>query len=214
MNRLLMAMMALLLLSLPAHADDELKKAEAVVDTFIQGTLTALKDKTTSVEDKKKLIIGKIEPFFDLKLIAKLVLGRKNWPKFSKKQKVEFTGLFIKQLQNSYFDKVELLTDEKVGVEKAVRKKKKIHVSTFILAKAERYELIYKLYSKKGKLRVYDVEIEGISVVKSYSSQYDQFLRKNTPKELLTKMKDKVFEPPKALEKKKTTEKKEKEKDG
>lgn len=214
MNRLLTAAMTLLLLGSPVRADDELKRAEAIVETFIQGTLDTLKDETTSVEDKKKLVMAEIEPFFDLKLIAKLVLGRRNWPKFSKTERVEFTGLFMKQLQNSYFDKVELLTDEKVGVDKAVRKKKKIHVYTFILAKSERYELIYKLYSKKGRLRVYDVEIEGISLVKSYGSQYDQFLQKSTPRKLLAKMKEKVFEPPKAFEKAKTTKKKEKKKDG
>ena len=79
---------------------------------------------------------------------------------------------------------------------------KKIHAPTIVVSKERRYDVIYKIFKKKGKWKVYDVEIEGISIVKSYGLQFDQFLGKNSAKELLEKMKNKVMAPPAALQKK------------
>ncbi len=206
--KMMTALMTLMLLSSQVFADGDLQQVSKLVETSVSSILTTLQDKKLDKKAQKKKVMTVIEPLFDLPLMAKLVLGKKNWPKFDKKQRKEFTDLFIEQIKDSYFEKVDLLTDEKIEFEKPVWKKKKVHAPMVILSKGKRYKMLYKLYRKKKKWRVYDVEIEGISVVKSFSSQYDQFLRGKTPKELLAKLKEKNLGPPDALKSKEEKSKK------
>lgn len=198
MNAALLA----LCLAVPAAAEADLKPVRTLVETSVDQVMKILKDKSLGREEKKKKVMAVGESLFDMALMSKLVLGRENWPKFDAKQQKEFTDLFVKQLQDSYFEKVDLLTDETVEFkDPALQKDGKAVMLTHILSKNERYEMIYKLYQKAGVWKAYDVEIEGISLVKAYGAQYDEFLRKSSPAELLKKLREAPFERPKDLEK-------------
>lgn len=188
-------------LALPLSAGPDLKPVRTLVETSVDQVMAILKDKAVAREDKKKKVMAVGEVLFDMPLMSKLVLGREHWPKFDAKQQKEFTDLFVKQLQDSYFEKVDLLTDETVEFKDPVLQKDgKVQMLTHILSKNERYEMIYKLYHKAGAWKAYDVEIEGISLVKAYGAQYDEFLRKSAPADLLKKLRDQPFERPKDLE--------------
>ena len=196
----------------PAKKSPAPKAVEAVVKDTVNSVLEILKDKGTEREGKKDRVMAVVDPVFDFQLMAKLVLGRKHWTAFSSGQRKEFSDLFVKQLRDSYFEKVDILTDEKVEFEKPSEKgKRKAEMLTYIVSKDERYAMLYKLYrdADEKDWKVYDVEIEGISLVKSYGAQYDQFLSESSPKELLEKMRTKTLAPPKDLE-----EKAQKKKDG
>lgn len=212
MKNVLMTLV-LALPGLPASAAEgpDLKPVRTLVETSVDQVMKILKDKAVSREDKKKRVMSVGESLFDMGLMSKLVLGREHWPKFDPKQQKEFSDLFVKQLQDSYFEKVDLLTDETVEFkDPALQKDGKALMLTHILSKNERYEMIYKLYQKAGVWKAYDVEIEGISLVKAYGAQYDEFLRKSAPADLLKKLRDQPFERPKDLEKSKKGSKTEK----
>ncbi|MFH2204300.1 MAG: ABC transporter substrate-binding protein [Elusimicrobiota bacterium] len=202
MNKMIFAVLALLLLCPPVFADEELQKVSVLVETSANKILAALKDKTLEREAKRKPVMAEVDRLFDMERMAKLVLGPTNWKRFDEKQRAQFTELFVRLLKDSYFEKVDLLSDEKIEFGKPAWEEKKIHMSAFILSKDKRYEMIYKLYKKGSGWKAYDVEIEGISVVRSYRSQYEQFLRDGTPQELLVKMKEKSLAAPAAFQKK------------
>ncbi|MBI5596790.1 MAG: ABC transporter substrate-binding protein [Elusimicrobia bacterium] len=188
----------------PVRAEGDLKPVRTLVETSVNQVLAILKDKSLEREAKKKKVMAVGEELFDMALMSKLVLGRDNWPKFDAKQQKEFSDLFVNQLQDSYFEKVDLLTDETVEfVEPTLQKDGKVLMLTHIHSKNERYEMLYKLYKKKDAWKAYDVEIEGISLVKAYGAQYDEFLRKSSPADLLKKLREAPFERPKDLEKSK-----------
>ncbi|MFA5138419.1 MAG: ABC transporter substrate-binding protein [Elusimicrobiota bacterium] len=211
MKRLPIVLTLLLSVCGPAAADDA-KEIRALMERSVNSVLDALRDKGLEREAKKKKVMEVVDPLFDFRLMAKLVLGRAHWPKFDKGQQEEFTSLFVKQLRDSYFEKVELLTDEKVEFSAPeALKDGKYQMLTHILSKGERYKLLYKLYEREKAWKVYDVEIDGISLVRSYGGQYDQFLQTGTPAELLKKMREKPLETPKDLQEggKKLKEKKE-----
>jgi len=102
----------------------DLKITSDLIKSAVGKILTTLKNDKIDKQTKRADVIKVMEPLFNLKYIAKVVLGRKHWPKFSKNEQSEFTDLFIKQLQDSYFEKVDLLTDESVEVKLPIRKKK------------------------------------------------------------------------------------------
>ncbi|MBI2362924.1 MAG: ABC transporter substrate-binding protein, partial [Elusimicrobia bacterium] len=114
----------------PARAED-LKPVRTLVETSVNQVLAILKDKALERDAKKKKVMAVGEELFDMALMSKLVLGRDNWPKFDAKQQKEFSDLFVKQLQDSYFEKVDLLTDETVEfVEPALQKDGKVLMLT------------------------------------------------------------------------------------
>jgi len=206
MKRITTILFALPILAVALSAAEPDKDA-AVVKSFVRDNvekvLAVLKDEKLDKDQRKDKVIKIADSMYDLPLMAKLSLGRKHWPKFSKEERKKFTDLFQTTLKASYADKIDLITDETVEFEKPTRKSKsKFEMRTIVVSKDKRYEMIYKITRRKGKWKIYDVEIEGISIVRSYGSQYGQFLADHTTSELLEKMEKKAFEQPKELEEK------------
>jgi len=183
-------------------SDDVLKEVSSMIEAAVVKTLDILKNKKLDKNAKREKVLEIIKPMLDVNRIAKLTLGRKNWPKLDQQQKKQFIKLFVKQLEDSYVDKIDLISNGRVEFSGAIRKKKKIHVPTTVHSKDKKYQVLYKLYSKKGSWMVFDVEIEGISLVKSYYNQFDQFLAKNTVVDLLKKIEENALGKPKELKEK------------
>ena len=108
--------------------------------------------------------------------------GRKHWSNLKPSERESFTKLFVETLRWSYFEMIDLFTDETVEFEEPVAKKTQFYLLTYILSKGERIKVAYKLYKdkKNDACKAYDVEIEGVSMVKSYRSQYRDFLRETS----------------------------------
>jgi phospholipid transport system substrate-binding protein len=186
----------------PARADDA-KDVRKVIESAVTAVLDVLKDAKLGREEKKAEVMGIVDPVIDFRLMAKLVLGREHWGSFTKPQQEQFTDLFVKQLRDSYFDKVDLLTDEKADFDAPEPTKDgKFQMMSHILSKGQRYKMLYKVYKRESAWKVYDIEIEGISLVRSYGAQYDEFLRGATPEALLKRMREKPMEGPKDLQRK------------
>ncbi len=147
--------------------------------------------KKTDIDDKvkEKHIYKIVSPLFDFPLMAKLTLGRKNWPKLSPPQREKFTRLFTSRLRSSYLDKVKLYTDEN-GLYKPIQQKKEtiIYVPMQLLTKDEDIAILYKLHKEDKFWKIYDVEIQGISILRTYRSQFDDILRRGTVEDLLSQL--------------------------
>jgi phospholipid transport system substrate-binding protein len=196
MKRSILLVLLFLSLVQPVQAEEEdNKKAVAtLIQTTVEKVLKVLGDKKTSRSTKRERTIKTIEPVIDFQLMAKLTLGRRHWPKFSTKQRETFTDLLVETLKVSYFEKLVLFTDEVVEYEDPVARGNKFEVVTYIVSKGERTVVVYKLYQRAGAWRVYDFEIEGVSIVRSYGSQHNDFLREKSVEKLLEVMKKKVDE--------------------
>ena len=186
MRRTVLLVLVLVLSVKPVMADEKLE-AEKVVRDTLADVLDCL-HMNLSDEIKRERIIQIIDPFFDFALMGKLALGKRQWPKLNEEERREYTELFIKQLQDSYADQIALFANEKLESVESVQVKTKVHVTTTILSKAERNKVLYKFYKSKAGWKVYDVEIQGVSIVSSYRAQYTEALKNGSVKELLKKM--------------------------
>jgi len=117
-----------------------------------------------------------------------------NWKKASTEQKKEFIGLFSKLIENTYIGRVEAYTDEKVDYPGEKVKGKKAVVETLILTASADIPVNYKVYLKNDKWWVYDVVIEGISLISNYRSSYQEIVKKDGFEGLIAKMKAKIKE--------------------
>ncbi len=178
-----------LLTSLSAAADEK-NDLKVVMQKKIDNITHLLKNSEDDKEKRNKKIIETIESIFNFKLMAKLSLGSKQWRALSKEEKKEFSDLFIKRLQNSYLEKLDLYTDEKILVEDAKQiKKNRIYITTYLIDKDGKKEILYKFYrAKDNGWWIYDVDVLGVSVIQTYRSQFAEVLKKESVKQLLERM--------------------------
>ena len=140
-------------------------------------------------EDKIRAIVGE---FFDFKVLSQLTLGR-NWKKFKPDQQKEFVGLYRKLLENVYMGRILEYSDEKVEFAKEIMlSEKKAEVQSNVMTKSTEIPINYRLVLLNNKWKVYDVIIEGVSMVKNYRSQFNELLAKESPDNLLKTLREKV----------------------
>jgi phospholipid transport system substrate-binding protein len=149
------------------------------------------KDQTKDAKiDKIRSIVNEI---FDYTELSKRTLGRE-WAKFNAPQQGEFVKLFSDLLEKTYADRLLSYSDEKVVFEKEslLREGQAEVTSNVLTADGKKIPLDYRLIQKDGSWRVYDVIIEGISLVKNYRDQFRDILVKDSPEEVLKMLRDKA----------------------
>ncbi len=142
---------------------------------------------------KIKEISTIIDEVFDWQELSRRTLGRE-WRKFTPEQQTEFVSLFQALLQDIYADRILAYTSEKIEFGKETQLKKgRVEVESYIITTDnKKVPLFYRLTNKSGQWRVYDVVIEGISMVKNYRGQFRQILSKKKPEDLLQTLRDKT----------------------
>jgi phospholipid transport system substrate-binding protein len=150
--------------------------------------VTVLQSKELDQKLKKKIIDKIMSPIFDSELMAKLVLGRTHWPKLTAPQHKRFTELFAERLKSFYLEKTTLYKNEKVLFKPAMQKKNAIHIPMVLISNDKEVAILYKLYKMDECWKIYDVEIEGISILLTYRSQFDDILRRGSVEDLLSQL--------------------------
>ena len=187
MIRILYIFLCMLFLSQPVIADDK-SDAEALVKSKLDAVFAVLQKGDLDQQAKKQEINAIVTPMFDFELMAKLTLGKKHWPGLPREKREKFNELYIEMLKTSYLDKLALYTDEKVIFEPPAQVKKKVHLPTQLVSKDRKTSLLYKLYKPGDDWKVYDLEIQGVSIIRSYRSQFSEILQSGTIDDLLLKM--------------------------
>jgi phospholipid transport system substrate-binding protein len=140
--------------------------------------------------DEIEKIIAEV---FDFEELSRRTLGR-DWKKFTPEQQKEFIGLFQQVLQNVYADRILAYTSEKIEFGKETELKKgRVEVESYIITTDnKKVPLFYRVTDKSGEWKVYDVVIEGISMVKNYRGQFREILKTKKPEDLLQTLREKV----------------------
>ncbi len=183
----LYAVFGLLLLSRPVIADEKID-AEEFLKSNLDAVFAVLQKKDLSQQAKNNEVAEIVTSMFDFALMAKLSLGRKYWPDLSQDKKDRFTELFVERLRQFYLNKLTAYTDEKIIYESPVAVKKKIHIPTHLISKGKKISMLYKLDPSNNSWKIYDVEIQGVSIIRSYRAQFREILQKGTFDELLQRM--------------------------
>ncbi len=163
----------------------------------VETVLGLLKDPKYKDPDQRQQQRDKIfaitRKLFDYTEMSKRALAR-NWKSFSPQEQLQFVDVFADHLSNSYMDKVQgeykgetvvFLGQEMVADGKAL-------VTTKVERQPSDISVDYSMLLVDNQWRVYDVNIEGVSLIKNYRSQFDQILVKETPAQLIERLKKKV----------------------
>ena len=187
-----MTLILCLIFPLSAFAGVPLEAVKGHLDKV----LDVLRDPSLKAESAKKAKKDRIraisEKMFDFTELSKRTLAQ-NWSKFHPEQQKEFVELYTSLLEDAYANKIMAYTDEKIVFSKEVAlTEKTVEVQSRVLRKNGDIPLYYKVIRKDGVWRVYDVVIEGVSLINNYRSQFREILSNKPPESLLETLRKKV----------------------
>ena len=144
---------------------------------------------------ERRIAVRKIaDDIFDWNEIARRALAR-HWQPLTDKQRVEFVSLFSDLLERSYMSKIELYGGEKIQYAGERVDGETASVATRIVTKnGTEVPIDYRLLKKGDRWLVYDVSIEGVSLVSNYRTQFNKIIQTSSFQELVKKMKSKQEE--------------------
>ncbi len=166
------------------------------IEMHVRQVIEVLRDpsmKSASAEEaKKEKVILIINDIFDYTELSKRTLGR-NWNILKSTQQNEFVDLFSRLLGDVYMDRILAYTNEEVDfIREAALSEEKVEVSSQIITGSKTIPMNYRMMNKAGEWKVYDVVIEGVSLIKNYRSQFKEILSKKSPEGLIKIMREKV----------------------
>jgi len=159
-----------------------------LLSTRWKAIISILRNKNIEQKAKEEQINRIVSPYFDFPLMSKLALGRKHWPKLTPLQREKFTLLFTERLKTSYRKKISLYKDEKLLIKPKVQKNKTIYIPTELISSDGKVDILYKIRRVDKGWKIYDVEIQGVSILLTFRSQFDDILSRGTAEELLSRL--------------------------
>lgn len=167
---------------------------QETVKHVIEKALDVLQNSSYSKSQKRQMVKGIVDPHFDYREMAKRSLGTQ-WGKLSSGQQSEFVNLFSDLLEASYSDKIEKYAQRvKIDYTGEILDGDYAEVRTVVVKPNDRIPLNYRLLNAGGSWKVYDVVIEGVSLVSNYRSQFSRILHESSYTELVRRLRTKVSE--------------------
>jgi phospholipid transport system substrate-binding protein len=160
----------------------------------IDEVLRILRDKELKqppkADERRQLLEKVVGDRFDYQEMSRRALGAP-WNTLSDKDKQEFVGLFKSLLVSSYADKIETYSGEGVQYINERTEKDYAEVRTKVQTGKTDIPLDYRLLNKAGDWRVYDVVVDGVSLVNNYRGQFTKILRSSGYPELVEQLRKK-----------------------
>ena len=191
-TRRLALLLAVLVFSFSTIVIAETSPMDAV-RTSVEAILEALKNEQLDTPARREQMRVAIEDRFDFRAMSQRTLAT-NWKKATDQEQQKFVELFSRLIENSYVSKIESYTNEKVEYPDTKVKGRKAVVDTLIISASAEIPVNYKLYLNGDEWLVYDVIIEGVSLISNYRSSYQEIVKKEGISGLLAKMQDKLNE--------------------
>ncbi len=179
--------------SLAGEPTDQVKQTvDAVIDVLKNKELKR-PEKTEQRRAKIRAVVGER---FDFGEMAKRSLAQ-NWKKRTPEEQKEFVALYSDLLENAYIKKIEKYEDEKVlyGAEKTEGTNATVKTN-IVTTKEVSIPIEYRLLKEGSQWKVYDVVIEGVSLVNNYRNQFNSILRSGTYEDLVKRLKNKTLKEP------------------
>lgn len=149
--------------------------------------------------ETKDQIIDKLEAeimlLFDFSEFSSRTVGPR-WRQFTPTQKEGFQKAFTNLIRNSYIQTLDKYNGESIVYvgEIMAKDNQRVEVHTLFQAKENEFPVSFRMLIKNDEWVVYDVIIEGISMIKNYREQFRDILSSSTPEELIARINEKAEE--------------------
>ncbi len=141
-------------------------------------------------EDRRQRLETVVAARFDYPEMSRRSLGAQ-WNQLSDKEKKEFVELFRTLLTNTYADRVETYSGEGVQYLNERTEKEYAEVRTKVLSGKTEIPMDYRLLNKSNDWHVYDVVVDGVSLVNNYRGQFTKILHTSSYSDLVDQLRKK-----------------------
>jgi len=185
-------LLALLSAPEPALAGDPTDQIRGAIDrgiAILQRPDLKAKEKR---EERREALRKELFPFFNFGEMAKRSLGV-HWKDRTPEEREEFIRLFRNLLENAYAGKIEGYKGEKILYRKESVDLPYAEVNTVIVTlQGDEIPVDYRVLKDGARWRIYDIVIEGVSLVNNYRSQFAGILQKSSYTELVRRLKSTI----------------------
>ncbi len=171
----------------PAQAGAPTEDLRNAIDKVV----SALGNSSLDDAAKRKEIHDAVYARFDFWAMSQSVLAT-NWKKATKEQKLHFKDLFGQLLEKTYYTAVAAYDNQTVEYGKETIKGKRATVDTFIVSASQKIPVNYRMRLKKDGWYVYDVKVEGVSLVSNYRSTFKSIFANEGMEGVLASMEKKL----------------------
>jgi len=194
-----MVIMAALLLSPSAWAAEGGSAAaeespRAVIEHTVNQMIHVLENRQDSsvISAKDREAIRQVvQGRFDYRAMARRSLGRP-WKKLDEAERLHFTEVFRELLERSYGNRLSKYKGQKVLFAQAQIKKHKARVKSTVIDGDRKTPVEYRLHQTKTGWQVYDIRIEGTSMVRTFYQDFKSILADGGYSKLLNTLEDKI----------------------
>ncbi len=165
-----------------------------VVTTTVQSIIDVLKqrqDRKTLSEHERQQIRDSLNGRFDFREMARRSLG-KPWRHLDATRRQEFVGLFRQMMEYTYGNRLSSYHGQTIAYDDAEFKRKKARVKSRVIDQDKTTPVEYRLLHTKAGWQIYDIKIEGVSMVGTFRKDFKGVVERNGVDGLFTALQKKV----------------------
>ena len=179
------------MMAVPGYAGPPTDSMKMTIDEVLRIVREKELKLPEKAEERRHLLENVVAARFDYTEMSRRALGAP-WNQLTDQQKQEFVDLFRTLLTNSYADKIETYSGEGVQYLNERTEKEYAEVRTKVLSGKTEIPLDYRLINKTDDWRVYDVVVDGVSLVNNYRGQFTKILRASSYSDLVDQLRKKT----------------------
>ncbi len=180
-------------MAVPVLAADPMEEIRQTTDKILSIVTNPAFKAPSKTEEKEKLIRQAEDERFDWEEIARRSLAT-HWAERTAEERKEFIRLFADLLERTYMRKVEDYSGEKVLYEGETQEGDYAAVKVKIVTKRNDKDIAveYRLKKEGNNWLIYDVSIEGVSLVNNYRTQFNSIILQSSYENLVKRLREKV----------------------
>lgn len=195
MKKIFLTLLTVILLFANNVQAAEEKGPTADLQPILQKLTTILADNSLKGDEhrteRREKIMSLIKNGFDFREMSKRVLGS-TWQEISDKERDNFTTLMTKLLENVYIGKLEGYSGQTIEYSGETIKDDRAQVSVLLDNAGTKIPIHYIMRKTDTRWMVYDINIEGVSLVRNYQEQFKSILRKDKYEGLVKVLQEKI----------------------
>jgi phospholipid transport system substrate-binding protein len=179
-------------LAAPTQAGEPTEQMKLTIDQMIDILGNPDLQDPAKAEERRKLLRDTASERFDWQEMARRSLA-KHWQQRTDEEKREFVPLFTDLLEQAYMNRIENYSGDKVSYDgEKVKGEYSLVKVRIYTSKQTNIPVVYRLRKKDSQWLIYDISIEGVSLVKNYRKQFDSVILSSSYEGLVEKLKEKA----------------------
>jgi phospholipid transport system substrate-binding protein len=175
-----------------AAAMTDAQRLHDIIEIKSAVILEVIHDNTIDRLEKNSRILAAVGGLINFDLMAKLSIGKTGWQQLTEPQQAEYVMLFSERVKYMYLGSLYNLTGQDIYVDPARQLGKEcIAVPSNLVNGRMKTEVLYKFYpTKQDAWLIYDIKINGVSMVQAYRSDFSSYMGRSCATGLINQLRE------------------------